>query len=142
MTNTKTRRARERRPVPKGEKGNAIIEFSLVMSMSVMLLFGTVAVGINLSKGIQAAQIARDAAHMFSTGVDFSKAANKNELVNLTQGTGMTVNGGTAVVIFTRLRHVYAVDCTNAGLTANTGSCPNYDKDAVVTRIVVGNCRR
>lgn len=132
-------RKRQRRPAPRGESGNAIIEFSLAMSFSVMLLFGTLAVGINLSKGIQAAQIARDAAHMFASGIDFSKTANKNELINITNGTGMTVSGGNGVIVLTALRHVFAADCTAAGLQANATSCPNYGKDGTLTRVVIGD---
>jgi hypothetical protein len=120
----------------RSEKGNALVEFAIVTVILIPLLFGAVAFGVNLGNWLQATQISRDIAHMYSRGIDFSAAANKDLAVNLVQGLGgMTVNGGNGVVILSQIRQVYQGDCDAANLSSN---CPNLGKRVFTNRIVIG----
>jgi hypothetical protein len=121
----------------KRQQGNAIIEFSLVMSFLVMLLMGTFSIGMTLTKSVQAGVVARDAGAMFMRYVDFTITGNKDILVRLANGMGMTTSGGRGVVIMTQIMFVGATECANGGLS--TGACPNYNRPVVIKRMTVGN---
>ena len=54
------------------QRGSAALEFALVIMAAVPLLFGTVAMGVTMGRGIQAIQVTRDVAHMYALGVDFT----------------------------------------------------------------------
>ena len=87
------------------KKAAAVLEFGIIISVLIPLLFGTIAFGVNLGNMLQAAQITRDIAHMYAKDVDFSTVANKNLAVSLVQGLGgMTVNGGNGVLILSQVR--------------------------------------
>jgi len=116
------------------EKGSAILEFGIIISFLIPLLFGTIAFGVNLGNMLQSAQITRDIAHMYSKDVDFSTAANKALAVSLVQGLGgMTVSGGDGVLILSQIRQVYPIDCPNPA------DCPNHDQRVFSNRIVIGD---
>lgn len=117
------------------QRGSTITEFALVFPFMVAMFFGTVGVGISMIRYIQAVQVCRDLAHMYSDGVDFTKTQNQNIAVQLAQGTGMTVSGGTGVVMFSKISTVYAADCTASGLAG----CGNQGQAVVTNRVVVGN---
>lgn len=101
----------------------------------VATFFGTVGIGIALTRYMEAVQACRDLAHMYADGVDFTASMNQNIAVKLAQGTGMTTNGGNGVVIFSKIVTVYQADCTAAGL----GSCANQNLAVVTQRVTVGN---
>ena len=127
---------------PKGkrnrnERGNGLLEFAAVSIVVIPLFFGMVGAGIQLGRMNEAVQICRDAAHMYARGVDFSQTGNQNILVSLATGSGMTVSGGTGVIIMSQIVQVYQADCTAAGLTA--GQCTNLNQLVFVSRIVTGN---
>lgn len=119
------------------QKGNAIIEFALVVSFLVTLLMGTFSIGMTLTKSVQAGVVARDAGAMFMRYVDFTLTSNKSILVRLANGMNMTATGGNGVVIMTQIMMIGATECTNGGLT--TGTCPNYNRPVVIKRVTVGN---
>jgi hypothetical protein len=121
----------------KRRKGNAIIEFALVITFLVMLLMGTFSVGMTLTKSVQAGVIARDAGAMFMRYVDFTLTGNKALLVRLANGMGMTASGGNGVVIMTQIMMVGTDECAAGGLS--TGACPNYNRPVVIKRVKVGN---
>ena len=121
----------------RSEQGNALLEFAAVSIVVIPLFFGMVGAGIQLGRMNEAVQICRDAAHMYARGVDFSQVANQNILVSLATGSGMTVNGGTGVMIMSQIVQVYLADCTAAGLTA--GQCTNLNQLVFVNRMVTGN---
>jgi len=121
----------------RNEKGNGLLEFAAVSIVVIPLFFGMVGAGIQLGRMDEAVQICRDAAHMYARGVDFTQTANKNILVSLATGSGMTVSGGNGVVIMSQLIQVYQADCTAAGLTA--GQCTNLNQLVFVNRVVTGN---
>ncbi|MFN0107022.1 MAG: TadE/TadG family type IV pilus assembly protein [Bryobacteraceae bacterium] len=119
------------------QKGNAIIEFALVISFLVLLLMGTFSVGMTLTKSVQAGVVARDAGAMFMRYVDFTLAQNKDILVRLANGMGMTASGGNGVVIMTQIMMVGTDECAAGGLS--TGACPNFNMPVVIKRMTVGN---
>ena len=121
----------------KSEKGNAILEFSIVILVLIPVLFGTIGFGVNLGNMLQSAQITRDVAHIYARGIDFSQPQNQNLAVNLVQGLGgMTINSGNGVLILSQIREVYLADCTAAGLTS--AQCANQGKRVFQNRIVIG----
>ena len=121
----------------KNEKGNSLLEFAAVSIVIIPLFFGMVGAGVQLGRMNEAVQISRDAGHMYGRGVDFSVAANQNILVSLASGTGMTVNGGNAVIMMSQIIQVYPADCTAAGLTL--GQCTNVNQLVFTNRLVTGN---
>ena len=124
------RRRRER------QSGSTILEFAIVMPGLVMLFFGTIGLGILMGRYIQAVQVCRDVAHMYSDGVDFTQTTPQNIIVQqLAQGTGITATGGNGVIILSQIHTVYQVDCTAAGITP----CTNLNLPVFTQRIVVGN---
>jgi Flp pilus assembly protein TadG len=122
--------------VKSRESGSAILEFAIVAPVLILTLFGTVSLGIMLGRAVQVNQVCRDLAHMYVDGVDFTQTNNQNIAVQLTQGTGMTANGGNGVVIFSRVMTVYQADCNAAGYN---GTCNNLGLCVVTQRIVIGN---
>jgi hypothetical protein len=72
----------------KSLRGASIVEFSFVMLVLVPLLLGTTGVGINMVSSLQTIQLARDAGHMFSRGVDFSKPGYQQILIGLGTSVG------------------------------------------------------
>ena len=121
----------------RNERGNALLEFAAVSIVVIPLFFGMVGAGIQLGRMNEAVQICRDAAHMYARGVDFSQVGNQNILVSLATGSGMTVNGGTGVIIMSQVIQVYQADCTAAGLTS--GQCTNLNQLVFVNRLVTGS---
>eukprot|EP00456_Euglypha_rotunda_P042903 TRINITY_DN33523_c0_g1_i1.p1 TRINITY_DN33523_c0_g1~~TRINITY_DN33523_c0_g1_i1.p1 ORF type:complete len:209 (-),score=29.01 TRINITY_DN33523_c0_g1_i1:459-1085(-) len=121
----------------KRQQGNAIVEFALVAIFLVSLLMGTFSIGMSLTKSVQAGIVSRDAGSMFMRYVDFTISSNKDLLVRLANGMGMTTNGGNGVVILTQITKIGNAQCTAGGLSA--GSCPNNGRNVVAKRVVVGN---
>lgn len=121
----------------KRQCGNAILEFALVSVFLTPLLLGTVSLGLNLSRTIQVTQVVRDAGHMYARWVDFSLLSNKQLLVRLAQGLGMTVDGGTGVVILSKVTYIDDTDCTAAGLSGT--ACTNRNQYVIMNRVVIGN---
>lgn len=134
----------------RGEKGNLIIEFALIGPFMVLVLIGVVGVGFMLSRSVQVAQVARDTAHMFFDGVDFSVVGNQNVVARLGSGMGWTLSSpnpttgstldpnGNGVVILSQIIMVGANECNAAGYP-NTTTCPNFRDLVIERRIVMGN---
>jgi TadE-like protein len=119
-----------------GERGGALVEFSIVIPFLLALLFGATSIGIMMGRYVQACQLARDVAHMYADGVDFSVAANQNIVVSqLAAGTGMTATGGNGVVILSQVRTIYDVDCIAAAISP----CTNQGLPVFTQRIAFGN---
>jgi hypothetical protein len=125
-TNTGVNRRRKR------QSGTEFIEFALSSLLLFPLMMGVVIIGINLGRSIQVAQVCRDAGSMYVRGIDFSQAANKNELVRLANGMGMTASGGSGVVIFSKVQYIPASACTGIP------NC-NSNKYIVIQRLTVGS---
>ena len=122
----------------KRQSGSTILEFAICVPCLVMVFFGTIGLGIMLGRYIQAVQVDRDVAHMYSDGVDFTQSTPQNILVQqLAAGTGMTLTGGNGTVIFSQVQTPYLADCTAAGYTS--AQCVNKNTPVFTQRIVVGN---
>ena len=120
----------------KQQSGSTILEFAIVVPCLVMLFFGTVGLGLMMGRYIQAEQMSRDIAHMYSDGVDFTQTTPQNIVVQqLALGTGMTATGGNGVVILSQIETVYQQDCTAAGVSP----CTNLGLPVFTQRVVVGN---
>jgi Flp pilus assembly protein TadG len=121
----------------KRQRGNELIEFALVATFLLPLLFGTVVIGLNLGRSIQVTPVSRDAGHMYSRGVDFSDAANQRLIERLAQGLNIRVTGGTGVVILSTITFIGEAQCTAAGLS--TAACTNLNWPVITNRIVIGS---
>lgn len=116
------------------QSGSSIVEFAIVTPCLLILFFGTIGLGLMMGRYVQAVQVARDVAHMYSNGVDFSKAANRNIVTQqLASGVGMTDTGGNGVVVLSKVITVYQADCDAAGLT-----CTNLALPVFTQRITIG----
>ena len=116
-------------------RGSTILEFAIVAPCLVLMFFGSTGIGIMLGRYVQAVQVDRDVAHMYSDGVDFSQAGNQNIVVQqLAAGTGMTATGVNGVVILSQVRTVYNADCTAAGVSP----CTNLGLPVFTQRVVFG----
>jgi len=120
------------------EKGSALIEFVFCFGLFWAPLFlGMLTVGFNLIAAVQVTQLCRDAAHMYSQGIDFSQATYKTLLINLAPGLGLAATGGKGEVILSSITYIDDTDCSAAGL--NNSTCTNKNKYVVTRRIVIGN---
>lgn len=116
-----------------------MIEFCFSAVFWTGLLIGLLSVGLNLIRSLQVEQTCRDAARMFSAGLDFTQIGNENLLVFLAGGLNVTVSGGNGVFIFSTVEYIDTPQCTGAGLAGNTTSCPNLGRYVFTQRVVVGN---
>jgi Flp pilus assembly protein TadG len=118
------------------QRGSTILEFAIVVPCLVLLLFGSTGIGVMMGRYSQAVQVARDVAHMYSDGVDFTQSSNQNIVIQqLAAGTGMTATAGNGVVILSQIKTAYASDCTAAGVSP----CTNQGLPVFVQRVSFGN---
>lgn len=121
----------------QNQRGNTIVEFALVSMLLVPLLLGTVNVGMNISRSIQVTQVSRDAGHMYARFIDFSKDANKDIVVRLAHGLGLTRDGGTGKVTLTKVLFVGQLECEAGGL--DVAQCPNYNQPVIMQQQMIGD---
>ena len=112
------------------------MEFAIVAPFLILTFFSTVGLGITMGRYNQTVQVARDIAHMYVDGLDFTQSQTQNIALQLASGTGMTANGGNGVVILSRIITVYQADCDAAGYT---NTCGGLNHQVVTQRIVFGN---
>jgi Flp pilus assembly protein TadG len=118
------------------ESGSTLVEFAIMAPSLILLFFGTTGLGIMMGRYSQAVQVARDVAHMYSDGVDFSKTANQSIVTQqLAAGTGMTNGGGNGIVMLSQIRSIYQVDCTAAAINP----CTNLGLPVFTQRLSFGN---
>jgi hypothetical protein len=94
----------------KTERGVSSIEFALVLAtMITPMLLGVFVFGASLVREVQAIQVGRETAELYTRNIDFSQPGNQDIVTNYVaaglgmQGNGGNVTGGTAgngVVIF------------------------------------------
>jgi len=114
--------------------GNTLIEFAIVTPCLLLLFFGTIGLGLMMGRYVQAVQVARDVAHMYANGVDFTAASNRNIVTQqLASGIGMTDTAGNGVVVLSKVVTVYQADCDAAGLT-----CANLGLPVFTQRVTIG----
>jgi Flp pilus assembly protein TadG len=121
-----------------GERGNTMIEFAVVMPFWIAVLFGTIAMGTNLTRSIQTVQTSRDLANMYARGTDFSSPGFQNLITgdgglsaSLVQGMDLSATGN-AVIYLSQVRHVYTTD-------NDCPACANAGSDVFVNQVVFGN---
>jgi TadE-like protein len=120
------------------ESGSALIEFVFCFGLFwVPLFLGMLTVGFNLIAAVEVTQVCRDAAHMYSQGIDFSQDTYKTLLINLAPGLGLAATGGKGEVILSSITYIDDTDCAAASLTGT--NCTNRSQYVVTRRIVIGN---
>ena len=128
----------------RNRRGMAILEFSFVSLSLIPLTVGVGVVGIDIIRQLQTGQLARDAGHLFSRGLDVSQPGNQVILANIGSPLGLstTYGSGTAEVIFSALTYVDTAACSEAGAVDSNGNpsgCTNYQKWVFAQRLIVGN---
>ena len=118
----------------RAERGANLLEFGLVMVVLLPLVFGAIALGMRIGTQIQTTHLARDVAHMYARGVDFSKPANQDLLYTLGQAFALARSTGKGTVVLSQVRKIYDADCLAAG-----GRCGNRGRHVVVHRLIFGN---
>jgi hypothetical protein len=147
----------------RGQAGNTILEFAIVMVVLVPMFAGAFTIGMALTKGIQVSNVAHDAVVLMVTantnpnsGLDLSQSQNQAIIVDAASGLGMNVSGtnnpsstGLGVVILSKVVMVGPTECSLGGMTPNSSSpfwdasnCPNYGSYAFEYRVVIGNGTR
>jgi hypothetical protein len=121
------------------------MEFALISTVLIPLLMGTLGVGTAMLNSFQVTQVARDAAHMYARGVDFSLTGSKTMLSRLTGQLGSLDATGHNLVIFSTLTYVGRTVCKQAGYADSsvppnpTTACTNYGHFVFTHRWKVGN---
>jgi Flp pilus assembly protein TadG len=146
--------------IRRGQVGNTILEFAIVMCFLIPIFTGMFTIGMALSKGIQVSNVAHDAVVLMvrsnidpESYLDLSIAQNQSIIVRAAQGLGMNTAGtetasstGNAVVFLSKVVMVGTNECSLAGLTPNNqaplytaSNCPNYGSYVFEYRVVIGN---
>lgn len=125
------------------ERGASALEFGFITLTLVPLLLGIGVTGVDMIRTLETNQLARDAGHMFSRGVDMSQPGNQTVLAALGAQLGLaTSNSGSAVVILSALTYVDNAACAAAGAVDSQGNpsgCTNFGKWVFAIRLVIGN---
>lgn len=152
------------------DRGNAILEFALVMIFLTAMLGGTFTIGMAVAKGIQCSNVAYDAVVLLvssvtnpDSGLDLSQTQNQRIIVRAAQGFNMASDAsydpsstGGGVVILSKVIMVGPATCALGIVPAPTGvpnstppnygwttsNCPNYGSYTFAYRVVVGNGTR
>ena len=132
-------------------QGSSIIEFAVIAPMLFGLLAGTFSIGNGLSRMVQASAVCRNANVLVVRGFDMAKTDNQKLIVRTAAGLGLNMAGtnnpdpnGKAVIFLTKVIKVGLNACAQGvdEWNGNTGSCPNYQKYVIASRVVIGNGTR
>jgi hypothetical protein len=125
---------------PARERGSALIEFLLCMSLLIVpLLLGTTVLGFNLIREIQITELCRDATHMYSQGADFTESSYQTELFKLAQGLNISATGGNGVVILSTITFMDQPTCQAVYGSNWQSQCTNYNNTIFMRQVVIGN---
>src|ERR1039458_6838266 len=119
---------------PARQRGSAMIELALSLTVAFPLLLGVGAIGLRLGRTLQATQLTRYVAHMYALGADFSLTGTQAIASTLSRDFNLT-GTGRAVLLFSTIFRVQQTDCTAAGLQ----TCPNLNLPVFTQRIAIGN---
>ena len=109
------------------------MEFAIVTALvGVPALLGLTVVGLNMIRGIQVAQVNRDAGHMFAAGVDFTQSSNRALLLKIAEGLGFDSDSGNGVIVLSAIQKLGVTECGGNG-------CGNLGYAVIKQRIVIGN---
>ena len=116
----------------RNRSGTTIIEFVLITALVLIpLLMGSLVVGFNLIRAIQANQINRDSGHMFARGVDFSTSTGAGNRAVLTyMAPRLAFSPPTGVVILSAIQYVGPNTCNQ---------CPNEYHAVFLQQLMIGN---
>lgn len=117
------------------QRGVAILEFTLSLSVLVPLLIGTFVFGFRLVQAQQMFEITRDLAHMYSRGVNFTLSGAASEEQILVGQLALSPNGS-SVVIFSTITIESSAACLSA--TGKT-TCPNLNQPVFVSQVAIGS---
>ena len=92
-----------KRNIRSEERGSGLIEFLLSSLIWLPLLLGTAVFGVNMIRAIQVSQIARNSAHMFSQGIDFSQPQNAALLVRMASGLNIQQKSGSGGILLSTM---------------------------------------
>lgn len=99
------------------------------------LFYGTVALGLNLGRSVEAVQVSRDAAALYSRGTDFSQVGSQAILKRLAAGVDLSPTGN-GVIYLSQVTVIQNADCTAGGYD---DGCPNEGFPVFLNRIAIGN---
>jgi hypothetical protein len=133
-----------RLPNRPDRRGVSSVEFALSLLVLIPLMLGLTAIGINMIRTLETVQLARDAGHMYATGINFGQPGNKTILATIGSPLGLNTAGtGTAVVILSALAYVDDDACSAVGAVDSSGkatsACTNRYLWVFTQRVVVGN---
>jgi hypothetical protein len=116
----------------RNRSGTTIIEFVLVTALVLVpLLMGSLIIGFNLIRAIQANQVNRDSGHMFARGVDFSTTTGAGNRAVLTyMAPRLAFSPPTGVVILAAIQYVGPNTCDQ---------CPNEYHAVFLQQLMIGN---
>lgn len=119
----------------RSRKGAAVLEFALGSVVLLPLFYGTIALGLNLGRSVEATQVSRDAASLYSRGTDFSQPGSQAMLRRLAAGVDLSSTGN-GVIYLSQVMIVRAADCEAGGYD---DGCPNEGSPVFLNRIAIGN---
>jgi hypothetical protein len=141
--------ASERRK--RGQKGQEMLEFALVIVIFVPLLMGSFIVGMNLIRSNYANQVCRDLTDIYIHGGDFSTYSMQQLAQRLAQGLNLQIgssftgnsnsntgNGGNGLVTVTQIMYVGATTSPNC-VAVGAANCTNHDNFVYTQQIQFGN---
>jgi hypothetical protein len=135
----------------KRQKGQEIIEFSLIAILLVGTFMGSFITGMNLIRSNQANQVCRDLDDMYIHGADFSTYAMQQLAARLAGGLDLQIgssftgqqaantgNSGNVVVTVSQMMWVGSTTDPNCA-AVGASNCTNHDSFVFTQRIQFGN---
>ena len=107
-------------------RGQALLEFALLLPLLALLSFGSITVGMIIDRYMAVRQLVRDAGNMYARNVDFSLVQNKQVLLLAATDMRITTTGGQGVIYLSQV------------VKAPTGTS-NAGKLVIAQRFVIGN---
>ncbi|MBV9937240.1 MAG: hypothetical protein JO150_01955 [Acidobacteriaceae bacterium] len=121
------------------ERGSALVEFVLCMSLFwVPLFFGMAVLGFGLVRALEITQICRDAGHIYANTPAISQASLQTLLSSLATSMNLT-NSGNSFIVLSTITYVDASDCQAANLSADSTNCPNMNNYVFMRQVIIGN---
>jgi len=132
----------------RSQKGSFMVEFAIVGWTLFLMMAGVLQLGLNMSRAMTAAAVARDANVLTVRGIDLSQSSNQQLIARAAAGLGLSQSGswtpsssGTAAVYITKVILVGPIECGNgvSNFDGTTATCPNLNKYVIAMRIGMGN---
>jgi hypothetical protein len=136
----------------RGERGQEIVEFCVVLVLFVPLLIGAFVTGMSLIRSITANQVCRDLDSIYIKGGDFSTYTMQQEAQRLAQGMNLQLASsfsgsvrnsdsasGSGLVTVTELMWVGATTDPNCVAVGGASKCTNHNSFVFMQRIQFGN---